>query len=413
MDYISKQKIIIDQCVDNSVFILCSGDLSVRNGDSFYPFRVHSDFFYLTGLAEPRMCLILKKHHGQLTRILIILDPPLNKRLWDSAWQLTKQSSVLNEYDYVYSWEDTCALHDLAKNINEHMKLYHQGLSVDALTFFGAIPFAIDFMRNVIAELRLVKLSQEILLIEKACEYSSAVYTKIYETDRRLWTNEAVIEGFWVYEVKKRGALFQAYPPIIAGGERACCLHYQLNNHCLKKEGMVLIDAGFEYNHYASDITRMLFLKKPTSLQLELYQLLLTIQQEIIAMIKPGVTFAQLQRYTQEKMAQGLALLNIFPGSAEKILEKDLPYCYMHSVGHHLGLDVHDGQGLMLLKERAFAAGMVLTIEPGFYFSPMHFPDHLLSGVGMRIEDDILVQADGYRVLTTAPKQLVDVCHGL
>jgi Xaa-Pro aminopeptidase len=412
MDYIQRQNKLIESFDHEVAIIVCSGDLNLRNGDSYYPFRAHSDFLYLTGIAEPQSSLLLYKKSGRIVRILIILDPPFQKRLWDSSWQLTVNSPELSCYDYVYNWGHKNELMHLAKIITAQDFFYHEDLCVDASIFFKTIPFEKNKIKSVLATLRLIKSEKEIEIMDQACVLSSTVYKKIYETDPALWTTEAVIEGFWIYEGKKLGVLHQAYSPIIAGGERACCLHYQKNNHTLLNDTMVLMDAGFEYQHYASDMTRMIFLKKPSFIQAALYNLLLDIQLHAIALIRPGITIAQIQHVTQEKMAQGLRQLHIFEGSIEKIIKNDLAQCYMHGIGHHLGLDVHDCTGLGDLKTRPLQAGMIITVEPGFYFSPTVFKEHYCSGLGMRIEDDVLVEIDGYRVLSSAPKNLEAICYG-
>jgi Xaa-Pro aminopeptidase len=410
--FFDRQKRLLERFNDDLAVIVCSGDLVLRNGDSHYPFRVHSDFFYLTGIDEPAACLILIKQKGLMTRIIIIFDPSPTKRLWDSHWQLNKNSSILDGYDYVYNWEDQADLIKLKQRLTQQLNVYCQELSLDAQKYFADLHFEANIARAYIAEMRLVKTPHEVSLIEQACCHSSAVYSLLYQTDPECWVNEALLEGAWIYEGKKRGMLQQAYQPIIAGGARACCLHYHQNNHSLEKDGVVLIDAGFEYQYYASDITRMIFLKKPNQLQAELYKLLLTIQENAIHLAKPGQSFIDIQYEVKKQMAQGLALLGIFEGSVDKIMEVDVPRCYMHGIGHHLGLDVHDGVGLAT-KEKPFVPGMVITIEPGFYFSREHVGDSRLAGIGMRIEDDILIEPYGNRVLSLAPKKFDDICYGL
>jgi len=155
----------------------------------------------------------------------------------------------------------------------------------------------------------------------------------------------------------------------------------------------------------------VLFLKKPTARIADLYSLLLEVQLSSIQRVQPGVTFNELQQQAQRQMAEGLKALTVFDGSVDKILEQDLPRCYMHSLGHHLGLDVHDGEGLAL-KDKPFEAGMVITIEPGFYFVPAYFHDHPLAGLGFRIEDDVLVTSKSNRVLSSAPKELAEILDG-
>ena len=384
----------------NAALIVSAGQLILRNGDVYHPFRVSSDFYYLTGLEEPDLVAIFIKQEYSIKKILIILDPPEIKRKWDSSWILRKNSFEIQSYDKVVSWDEELKIQEIMQEASQYsiglIGFDHSKISSDF--------FAQSNILNVLpilAELRLEKSSEEIEIMRNINQLSSSIYQKMYQQPKGKWVNEADIEGFWLSEGRSLGLQFQAYPPIIAGGERACCLHYHHNNKSLENKNIVLIDAGYELNNYASDITRMLFLKKPEGLLKALYDLVLETQESIISSIMPGVTLLTLQEKTKILLAQGLLDLNLAQGSLEKVLQEDLPKYYPHSIGHHLGLDVHDGIGVIGLKDKPLKKNMMITVEPGLYFEEY--------GWGIRIEDNILVTSSGFENITTAPKKLDDI----
>ncbi len=383
-----------------AALIVSAGTLILRNGDVYHKFRVSSDFYYLTGLQEPDLVAIFIKNENSIKKILIILDPPESKRKWDSSWALRKNSIEIQKYDEIISWDESLKITEIMKEACEDVVsfigFHHPQIAAHLPQQYNLIN-----IQPLIAGLRLFKSAEEIETMRLINKFSSSIYQKMYQQPKNQWKNEIDIEGFWLAEGCALGLKSQAYPPIIAGGLRACCLHYHENDQSLASESVVLIDAGYELNNYASDITRMLFLKKPDGLLKSIYHLVLETQNKIISSVAPGVTLLELQEKTQHLLGQGLLDLNIAQGSLEKVIQEDLKKYYPHSIGHHLGLDVHDGFGVPRLKDMPLEENMVITIEPGLYFEEY--------GWGIRIEDNILVTSSGFENITTAPKTLDEI----
>jgi Xaa-Pro aminopeptidase len=230
---------------------------------------------------------------------------------------------------------------------------------------------------------------------------------------------EYQIEAELLHEFQIRGARFPAYPSIVGGGANACVLHYIHNDQILQDGDLLLIDAGAELHHYASDITRTFPVNgRFSEPQRALYECVLQAQLAVIAMIKPGVLWDDLHQCALRHLIAGLLQLGLLKGDVDACLQ-DQSYkrFYMHNTGHWLGLDVHDvgayklpdAQGQM--QWRALQAGMVLTVEPGLYIAPEETDvDPKYRGIGIRIEDDVLVTDSGSRVLTAVvPKTIADI----
>ena len=215
--------------------------------------------------------------------------------------------------------------------------------------------------------------------------------------------NEQFIESLYIHEFSKRGARFPAYPPIVAGGENACVLHYVENNCELKENDLLLVDAGCEFNMYAADITRTYPVGgKFSKEQLEIYKIVLKAMNAAIDTVKEGNSIMMPQEVSEKVITEGLVEIGILNGDPDQ-LHKDGAYkeFYMHKIGHWLGLDVHDAGDYMEGNEfMKFKPGMITTIEPGIYISSSSNVEDKWKGIGVRIEDDILVTRDGNENLT-------------
>ena len=265
-----------------------------------------------------------------------------------------------------------------------------------------------------IEKMRLIKSDSEIELIKKAISITKEAHHRSMAISKKLhyeYQLQAEIE----YIFKKEGAYSDAYTSIVASGNNANTLHYISNDKPLKATDLILIDAGCEYNYYASDITRTIPVSgRFTKEQKDIYNLVLDVQKKVIKMIKPDVLRSDLQKYTQKMLCSGLVELGILHGDVKKLLKKGvIKKYYPHGIGHWMGLDVHDSAPYKDKKgkEIPLKDGMVLTIEPGLYLSKddKDIPK-CYRGIGVRIEDDILVTKDGCINLSSAiAKEIKDI----
>lgn len=398
--YISaRQDHLIKSLPNNSALVISSGDLKYRNPDVAYPFRPDSDFFYLTGLTEPNSFVILGRNDSTNYKILIIFNPSSHQKQWSDTWSLSLDSPQLDGY-FVYSWQEKEVVLSQLKKIG--LKFFCLEHAQSELTpFFHSLNVGSSF-RCVLDRLRVIKDDHELDCMTDAANHSSLSFVKILEQPFGKFSYESDIAAFW-HNYAYVHQLEQAYNPIIAGGQRACTLHYQNNKvkFDLNSHPAVLMDAGYESQYYASDITRMILLARPCSSWSEIYHLVYEVQRQVVGAVKPGITLKDLQELTCDLFLENLKSGGFFPKSASKV---DLKKCYMHSIGHHLGLDVHDCPSVG--KDQPLQESMVITIEPGLYFNHPDFYQEPWSNIGIRIEDDILVTKEGCKELSNVPSCL-------
>jgi Xaa-Pro aminopeptidase len=411
-------------------FIFIGNEEVIRNHDVGYPFRQCSDFYYLTGLEEPNSILLLLNCPDKGKKeILFIQESDPKKELWEGELYGLERAKETFNVDQTYNidqFEETLTglvesvdqiYFQLGKN-SKYDKILFNTLSVNqrknGRTGIGQ-PEIVD-NTSLLGRMRLIKDNLEINLMKQSGKISSIAHKNIIKTILP-GMNEHEVYAQLSYEFLKMGHKRLAYESIVAGGKNACCLHYTSNNEVLNEGDLLLIDAGGEFNYYASDITRTFPVgKKFSSIQAKVYKIVLDIQKSAIQMIKPGVSFKELNEFVDTEMAKGLISLNVFNKSIEEILKnKDHKKYYPHGLGHWLGLDVHDkGQYYTdrnATKHIEFSPGMVMTIEPGLYFpkDDQNIPA-ALRGIGIRIEDDILVTSKGFVNLTMdVPKEIDEI----
>lgn len=405
-----RQEIIAQHLKPNSSVLFFSGLPKIRNHTSEYSFRVDSDFYYLTGIDEPHSLLLLHRDKkGQLVKFLVIYNPTPTQQQWscDHTLQIQNlENEFFNHYDSILSWQnkektqevlqkiqgEIFTLAPLDKNISKdyHFKTEHHSA-----------------LREQLSLLRAQKSEAEISLMRVAQKYTNDSFKALLSKPYLSFHSEKDIAAQW-YAYAFQHGLEQAYNPIIASGKNACVLHYQLNKADFKSHDpqAVLIDAGYEYQYYASDITRILFLKKPTQAFQEIYEIVLKTQEKIIHQIAPNQNISELQKMTQEHLLKELQILGVF---TQKQTLDDLKNVYMHGIGHHLGLDVHDCHGLD--RKTSLKESMILTVEPGLYFNHPRFENTPWYNIGIRLEDNILVTSTGFENLTDIPKKLSDLIH--
>ena len=266
---------------------------------------------------------------------------------------------------------------------------------------------------TLVHEMRLVKSDEEVALMQRSADIAAEAHREAMASARpgmREYEIDALIE----YVFRRSGAAAPAYNSIVGSGANATILHYVDNDAELKEGDLLLIDAGAEYEGFASDVTRTFPVNgRFTRPQRDLYQLVLDCQDECIRMTRPGVTLDEMHERSVEVLTEGMLRLGLLKGEPAKLIEEgQYKKFYMHRLGHYLGMDVHDAGAYHLDgKPRPLEAGMVMTVEPGVYVAEdaEDIPEEY-RGLGIRIEDDVLVTADGYRVLTDkAPKQVEEI----
>ncbi len=416
---------------NNSVAILPAASEVFRNRDTHYPFRQHSSFYYLTGLTEPDALLVFIKTLA-ITRVIVFCAAQdATKARWEGPILGPENAPATLAVDEAYALADIDQkLPELLENkATLYVDLGQQSaFDQRCLAWVSRVrlkvrsgvraPEVIRALHPLIDELRLIKSAFEIEQMQKSADIAVAAHQRAMRVCQPGMM-EYQLEAELLHEFQMRGARVPAYPSIVGGGANACVLHYINNDQVLKDGDLLLIDAGAEWHCYASDITRTFPVNgRFSEPQRVLYECVLQAQLAVIAMVKPGVIWDDLHQCALRHLIAGLLQLGLLKGDVDTCLQ-DQSYkrFYMHNTGHWLGLDVHDVGAYKLpdaqgqLQWRTLQAGMVLTVEPGLYIAPEEMEvDPQYRGMGIRIEDDVLVTDTGCRVLTeAAPKSVAAI----
>lgn len=386
---------------DNALAVISSAELIARNADTHFPFRQQSDFYWLSYFNEPDAILILHKENGKLQSILFHLGFDKRHAQWESARIAHEDATDQLGVDRSYPTEQYFAW--MKQNLREKQTIWIS--KKDKL--FNAIQE--DFKSHEYQDLsallmrcRLIKHQDEIAYIQQACDISvHAQQQTIMATQQMPYLYEYQVAATFSYHAQLLGAQTLAYPSIAASGKNACTLHYTRNDDVIEKGQCILLDAGCEYHNYAADITRVWPASgRFTPAQKDIYQAVLAAQKATIAVLKPGVAMAEVERVSQINLSQAMIDLGIIKSDLSTCLEQKKFIAYTcHSVGHALGLDVHDPSPKK--GEWELGENMVLTIEPGLYFAKDdESVAEIYRGIGVRIEDDILITKSGHRNLT-------------
>lgn len=429
-EYVIRRNKLAAQMSNASVAILCGASIKIRNNDAEYKFRQNSDFYYLTGFEEPDAVLALcKDEKGNVLYVLFNQANDPVAEIWNGKRigqdNACKIYNADKSYDISKIDEDMPALlankqiiyyplganDDLDLSVLKWLKKIRSESNNKTTSFF--IPDTLIDVLPFIHEMRVFKSEQEIECMRKAAAISAQAHVDVMRACRPGLL-EYQLEAIFNAKCLDSGCRGLAYNSIVASGNNSCTLHYIVNDQPLKAGDLVLIDAGGEYNNYAADITRTFPVSgKFTEAQRQIYNLVLDAQLAGIEQVKPGNTVERVQVVIVEIIVKGLIQLGILNGDYKQLI-KDHAYkkFYMHSSGHWLGLDVHDvGKYKINSKWRKFEPGMVLTVEPGIYISnDMVDIDAQWRGIGVRIEDDVLVTRKGYEVLSSAaPKSIEEI----
>ena len=398
----------------NSAVVIAGAAIQYRNADSSHAFRQDSNFWYLTGFNEPESTLVLLINESKdVQSIVFVPKKDALKEIWDGY--RAGPNGAVKDHGFDLAFDNT----EIDKRLPDLLAGYNQvfypvgksqKLDADVIDWIKTArskdrhssPIDIADASSKIGNERLIKDKDEIEIMKKACQISAEAHVEAMKFVKP-GMNEQELEAFYQYQFSKRGGRFAAYTPIVAGGENACVLHYVENSKALKDGDLVLVDAGCEFELYASDITRTYPINgKFSAAQLAIYEVVLEAQQKSIEAVKVNNNVMDSQIISEKVITQGLIDLGILNGSMEELHEtgafKDF---YMHKIGHWLGIDVHDAGDYTEDGEyMKFKPGMVTTVEPGIYISSTANVKDQWKGIGIRIEDNILVTAKGNQNLT-------------
>jgi len=398
----------------NSAVVIAGASTQYRNADSSHAFRQDSNFWYLSGFNEAESTLVLLVNEkNNVQSIAFVPEKDELKEIWDGY--RAGPEGAMKDHGFDLAFNNTEIDQRLPDLLAGHNQVFYpvgksKTLDADIIEWIKSAKSkdrhssAIDIAdaSSKVGNQRLIKDADEIQIMKKACQISAEAHVEAIKFVKPGMT-EQEMEAFYQYEFSKRGGRFSAYTPIVAGGENACILHYVENSKPLKDGELLLVDAGCEFELYASDITRTFPINgKFTAHQLAIYEVVLEAQVKSIEAISTNNNVMDAQIISEKVITQGLIDLGILQGSIEELHEagafKDF---YMHKIGHWLGIDVHDAGDYMEDGDyMKFKPGMVTTVEPGIYISSSSDVEDKWKGIGIRIEDDILVTSDGNENLT-------------
>ena len=421
--YKSRRNNLSEKLPKNSVLLIPGANTQYRNADSAYAFRQDSNFYYLSGFCEPDSLMAIINNDDGINSIIFVPPKDKLKEIWDGhrAGPIGAVKEFLFDKAYDNSEIDNMmpeilfgcdqVLYPIGKKNGFDQKVIDWTTEASSKDRHSKSINILD-ASSTIGNARLIKDDHEISLIKKACDISAEAHIEAMKNVKNA-ESEQSIESLYVYEFSKRGGRFPAYTPIVAGGENACVLHYIENNKKLNKNELLLVDAGCEYEMYASDITRTYPISgKFSKEQLEIYKIVLDAMNAAIDKVKEGNNIMEPQEISEKIITNGLVELGLLHGDPEELHKKGaFKDFYMHKIGHWLGLDVHDAGDYMEGDDfMKFKPGMITTIEPGIYISRSMDVDDKWKGIGIRIEDDILVTKDGNENLTKkAPSDPVEI----
>lgn len=428
-EFARRRKNLMAQMEPNSIAIVPSASMKVRNRDADYPFRQDSDFYYLTGFAEPESVLVLLpgRRHGQYVLFCRERDPEME--LWNGY--RAGPEGACEEYgaDDAFPIGD---IDDILPGLLEGRERVYYAMGRHA-EFDRKVMQWVNVIRSkvragahppgefldldhLLHDMRLYKSAAEIRVMRKAGKISAGAHVRAMQMSKP-GVMEYQLEAGIQHEFAMHGARFPAYSSIVGSGKNACILHYIENNESLKDGDLVLIDAGCEYEHYAADITRTFPVNgKFSKEQKALYEIVLAAQLAAIAVTKPGNHWNQPHDETVRVITEGLVELGLLKGKVKSLIEKEAYKAfYMHRAGHWLGMDVHDVGDYKIGDEwRVLEPGMVMTVEPGIYVSPNNTKvAKKWRGIGIRIEDDVVVTKDGCEILTADVPKSVEAIEAL
>ncbi len=372
--------------------VITANSLLQRNSDIAYPFRQDSNFWYLTGITEPDFVLVMDRDKEYLispvrNQIRTIFDGGLDPEI------ITQRSGIKEIIDAKNGWKNFSrrlqrvqhvATIAAPPNYIENYEFYTNPARANLISKLKLAKPELEFLdlKEHFATMRVLKHPQEINAIKDSVNLTASALRKLKSKLSKM-KYEYEVEAFLSQAFRSQGAL-HGYNPMVAGGINACTLHYDENNKELNKRDLLLIDAGAEKEYYSADLTRTYALGAPTKRQQAVYDAVLEVQDYVLSNIKPGITLKESEKLSEQFMGEKLREL----GLIKAIEKKTVRHYFPHAASHYLGLDLHDAGDYNTPME----ADMVITVEPGIYI-----PEE---GIGIRIEDDILITNNGHKVLS-------------
>ncbi len=406
--------------------VIPAAHVRARNSDTDYEFHQDSDFYYLTGFDEPDALLVLAPEHGEHRCVLFVRERDRALEIWTGRRLGVERAADSLGVDVAYSIDELDAR--LPHYLSGAATLWYElgrdeALDRDIQTALttarsktrkrGTAPTAIAQPAAVLHSLRACKSTEEIETLRRAAALTARGHLAGMRMTRPgLFEYE--IEATIEYEYRRGGAQREAYESIVASGDNATILHYSSNRHRLIEGELLLVDSGCELDYYASDVTRTWPINGRFSPeQRAIYEIVLAAQAAAIAEVRPGNAQSAFHQAAVRTITEGLLDIALLSGTVDENIELERYRDYfMHGTGHWMGLDVHDVGRYRDESDGPirFEPGMVTTIEPGIYVNRDLSCDERFKGIGVRIEDDLLVTSDGYENLTTAiPKSIEEL----
>ena len=400
----------------DSIAILPTAPYKNRSRDTYYPYRPDSDFFYFTGFSEPDALMILAPGRPEGEFILLVRPKDPLKEIWDGHMEGLIGAKRNFGANQSYKIEDLIKV--LVEVFPNRQKIFYtlgnqNDYDKKVIDTFnqvkanqrrgGVVPTEVVSLEPLIHDMRLVKSREEISRMKESARISVEAHYKVMD-ECKDGVYEYQIQASINHQFGQYGAV-PAYDSIVASGHNACTLHYIDNKDILKSGDLLLTDAGCEHQMYAADITRTVPVSGTfNEEQKAIYSIVLDTQKKAIESVRPGQTFENIQNDAITNITKGLRKLGLLSGSLQSLIKNEAyKDFYMHGIGHWLGMDVHDVGAYMSNagKSKKFVPGMVLTIEPGIYISKKNKKvQKSWRGIGVRIEDDVLVTKKGCEVLT-------------
>ena len=425
-EFARRRKRLMEAMDARSIAIIPTAPARPRNRDIEHPYRADSDFYYLTGFDEPEAVAVLVPGRAQGEFLMFCRERDPEREQWDGF------RAGLDGACSQYGADDAFPIGDIDDILPGLMErtervFYAMGYYSEydqrvvdwvkrnrsRMRTGGGTPTEFVAVDHIVHEMRLFKSQAEVRTLREAAAISVKAHNRVM-ANCQPGMMEYELEAEFLYECTRHGARATAYPTIVAGGSNGCVLHYIENSDTLRDGDLLLIDAGAEYQCYASDITRTYPIGGKFNEQQEaLYEIVLSAQQAAIAAVQPNNNWNDPHVAAVKEITRGLLDLGLLKGKLDKLIEKEAyrPY-YMHRTGHWMGMDVHDvGDYKVDGAWRMLEPGMVTTVEPGIYIGPKEksVPKQW-RGIAIRIEDDVLVTRDGHEILTPGvPKAIADV----
>lgn len=425
-EFARRRKALMAMMEPNSIAIVPAAPERIRSRDTEHHYRQDSDLFYLSGFAEPQAVLVLipGREHGEY--VLFVRERNREREIWDGY--RAGPEGAISEYDADDSFpiDD---IDDILPGLIEGRERVYYAMGKDsefdkqvmdwvntirAKVRSGATPPG-EFLdlSHFLNELRLFKSAAELRVMKEAGEISARAHVRAMKFSKP-GVMEYQLEAEIMHEFQMAGARFPAYNTIVGGGKNGCILHYIENSAALRNGDLVLIDAGCELESYAADITRTFPVNgKFSPEQKALYEICLQAQLDAIAVAKPGNHWNDPHEMTVKVITEGLVKIGLLEGDVDELIKTEAyKEFYMHRAGHWLGMDVHDVGDYKVGGEwRVLEPGMVMTVEPGIYVAPDN--ERVAKkwrGIGIRIEDDVVITKDGNEVLTKdVPKTVAEI----